>query len=383
MMPPKPVLSGMVAGKRYVIGAAVDALGEYAVELVEVAPNSLLAFNSAGVPMIKPVADVVHAAQLAAAIAANPGPEGPTGNQGIQGETGLAGAQGAKGDTGLQGATGLQGETGLTGSTGLQGPKGDIGNTGATGNAGAEGIAGSNGVQGPIGNTGPTGPAGAQGATGAQGPIGSTGSQGNTGATGGVGPQGNAGAQGIQGIQGIAGNTGAAGTNGASDFGTYKTILSASGSHTAARAAGTYALPSGGGVCPLTGAGTIYPLGIVQLAAADFPAVNGFAAKLRIRAQLYTNDVAPTGNYTFGLYPITRPATSGGVGVDIFTLGTVVSGSNGATFTAPAADLLGGAVGADFALPADGHYVIGVVTTALVAVAAHLHLVAQLQIHNA
>lgn len=161
----------------------------------------------------------------------------------------------------------------------------------------------------------------------------------------------------------------------------YRTLMNVGGSHTAARVAGTYAIPHGDALA-VSGTGTLYPLGVIQIVAADLPTINGITTKLRIRAQLYTNDVAPTGNYTFGLYPITRPATSGGAGLAIFTLGTVVTGSNGATFTAPAADLLGSAVGVDFALPADGAYVIGVVTTATVATSAHVHVVAQLQMRN-
>jgi hypothetical protein len=41
------------------------------------------------------------------------------------------------------------------------------------------------------------------------------------------------------------------------------------------------------------------------------------------------------------------------------------------------------AAGADFSLPANGHYVIGVVTTATVATSALVQIVANLQIHNA
>jgi hypothetical protein len=110
--------------------------------------------------------------------------------------------------------------------------------------------------------------------------------------------------------------------------GSYRTILDCSGSHTAARVAGLYALSQGQPLA-ISGTGTLYPLNTIYLAAADYPTVDGLVAKLRIRAQLYTNDVAPTGNYTFGLYPITRPATSGGAGVGIYTLGTVVPGSTG------------------------------------------------------
>ena len=161
----------------------------------------------------------------------------------------------------------------------------------------------------------------------------------------------------------------------------YVTILEASGSHTAGKVAGTYAMGDGDPLA-VSGTGTLYPVKAIYIASADYPTINSLAPKLRIRAQLYVNDVAPTGNFTFGLYPITRPATSGAAGLDIYTLGTVVSGSNGATFTAPAADGLLNAVGSDFALPADGHYVIGVVTTATVATSSHLHMTAYLQLRN-
>lgn len=162
----------------------------------------------------------------------------------------------------------------------------------------------------------------------------------------------------------------------------YRTILATSGSHIAGKVAGTYGLGCGDPLA-VSGTGTLYPLTVIQIVAADYPTVNGFAPKLRIRAQLYTNDVAPTGNFTFGLYPITRPGTSGATGVCIYTLGTVVSGSNGAAFTTPAADLLGSAVGSDFALPSDGPYVIGCVTTQTIATNALVQVNAQLQIRNA
>ena len=168
----------------------------------------------------------------------------------------------------------------------------------------------------------------------------------------------------------------------ASALAVYSTLLDCSGSHIAARVAGTYAIGQGDPLA-ISGTGTLYPIKTINIVAADYAAAGSLPARLRIRAQLYTNDVAPTGNYTFGLYPITRPATSGAAGQNIYTLGTVVPGSDGAVFTAPAADLLGGAVSADFPLPADGHYVIGVRTTTAVAASAHVHVSAQLQCHNA
>lgn len=166
----------------------------------------------------------------------------------------------------------------------------------------------------------------------------------------------------------------------ASDYGSYQTIMEASGSHTAAKAAGTYALGDGYPAA-VSGTGTLDPIKTIFIAAADFPSVDGKATKLRLRVQLYVNDVAPTGNFTFGLYPITRPATSGGAGLDIYTLGTVVTNST-VLFTTPAADGLLNGASADFALPSDGHYVIGFISTAAVATSSHLHMVASIQKRN-
>lgn len=162
----------------------------------------------------------------------------------------------------------------------------------------------------------------------------------------------------------------------------YRTLLETSGSHTAGRIAGTYAMCDGDPIA-ISGTGTLYPIKTIYIDGADYPTVNGVTTKLRIRAQLYTNDVAPTGNYTFGLYPITRPATSGGAGVCIYTIGSVVSGSDGAVFSAPAADGLAFATSADFAVPTAGHFIIGVLTTATVAVNAHVQMCAHLQMRNA
>jgi len=209
-----------------------------------------------------------------------------------------------------------------------------------------------------------------------------------------VGETGNTTIAGTLGVTGaVTGPTAAAGTNttqlattafvqAASNYGTYQTLMNVGGSHIAGRVAGTYALGYGDPAA-VSGTGTLYPIGIIGIFAADYPTVNGLSAKLRIRAQVNCNDVAPTGNFTFGLYPITRPGTSGGAGLCIYTLGTVVSGSNGATVTTPAADSQTSLVGSDFALPTDGQYVIGVVTTATVAASSHVHLTAQLQQHYA
>lgn len=161
----------------------------------------------------------------------------------------------------------------------------------------------------------------------------------------------------------------------------YRTILDSSGSHTAGRTANTYGFAQGQPLA-VTGTGTLYALNTIYINSADFPTLDGVAPKLRVRAQLYVNDVAPTGNFTFGLHPITRPATSGGAGLCIYTIGAAVAGSTIAQNT-PAADSMNTVVGNDFALPANGHYVLAVVTTATVAANSHLHMSASLQMRNA
>jgi hypothetical protein len=162
-------------------------------------------------------------------------------------------------------------------------------------------------------------------------------------------------------------------------FAAYNTLLDASASHTAAKVAGTYGLGQGDPTA-VSGTGTLYPLNLIWLDPLDYPTIGGLTAKLRVLAHLFANDVAPTGNYTFGLYPVTRPATSGGAGLCIYTLGTVVVGST-ALFTTPAADSANHLASADFAVPTAGFYVIGVVTTGTVATSAHVHLSAALQLH--
>lgn len=161
----------------------------------------------------------------------------------------------------------------------------------------------------------------------------------------------------------------------------YRTLLDSSGSHVAARVAGTYGFAQSQPLA-ISGTGTLYPLNTIYIDDADYPTLDGVAPKLRVRAQLYVNDVAPTGNFTVALHPITRPASSGGAGVLIYTIGAAVA-SSGVTVNTPAADSSNQLVGSDFALPADGHYVLGLVTTATVAASSLVHISAKLQMRNA
>lgn len=166
---------------------------------------------------------------------------------------------------------------------------------------------------------------------------------------------------------------------------TYKMLYYGAGSHIAARVAGTYVFPPAGGVMAISGTGTLYPQQVFYLRNADYPTVNGKATKLRIVGSVHCNDVAPNATaitFTFGLHPITRPATSGGAGLVIYTAGTVVTGSNGAVVTTPAADSSNNAVGSDFAIPADGWYALCCVTSATIATSAHTHITCELQMRN-
>ncbi|ESU27240.1 hypothetical protein FLJC2902T_22140 [Flavobacterium limnosediminis JC2902] len=91
------------------------------------------------------------------------GPQGPAGNDGLDGATGPMGPQGPAGNDGLDGATGPMGP---------QGPAGNDGLDGATGPMGPQGPAGNDGLDGATGPMGPQGPAGNDGLDGATGPMG-------------------------------------------------------------------------------------------------------------------------------------------------------------------------------------------------------------------
>lgn len=161
----------------------------------------------------------------------------------------------------------------------------------------------------------------------------------------------------------------------------YRTILDSTGSHSATKVAGTYGLGQGV-IAAVTGVGTLYPLNTIYIAAADYPTIDGKATKLRVRFNIACNDVAPfTGTFVCGLHPVTRPATSGGAGLCIYTIGTAVSGST-VTGTNLAADSNNPLAGADFALPADGFYILAFVTNGTMATSSHCHISASLQIRN-
>lgn len=95
------------------------------------------------------------------------------------------------------------------------------------------------------------------------------------------------------------------------------------------------------------------------------PARYPTTAKLSVAASLLINNVAPTGNFTFGLYPVSAPSSAIPSALDI-TAGTVVSGSTAAINT-PAANSLNHQESSEFAVPTAGFYTLGVVTTSTIA----------------
>jgi hypothetical protein len=152
--------------------------------------------------------------------------------------------------------------------------------------------------------------------------------------------------------------------------------MQVSGTLAAAAAAGTRGF--GHNVLALTGTNVTTPVLLLWLSAADY-AVSGLASKLRVRAQLATNAVAPSGNWTVGLHPVS--AVAGATGGLTYTIGAAVTGST-VVFTAPAAGsrLQGQTV--DFTPPADGFYALGLVTSAAVATSSFVAVAAWLQTRN-
>jgi hypothetical protein len=170
--------------------------------------------------------------------------------------------------------------------------------------------------------------------------------------------------------------TGGINAGGNSIFAPYRTILTVEGSETGASAS-TRSFPSNGGSPLVPASGTTNAVQFIYLDPADFPDMGSLTAKLRIRAQLLVNNTAPARTFTFGLYPITAPA--GGAGTMTWTMGTVVTGSNGATVASPAANSINNLVGSDFSMPAAGLYAPGVVYSGALAASSFITMNVQLQ----
>lgn len=116
---------------------------------------------------------------------------------------------------------------------------------------------------------------------------------------------------------------------------------------------------------------------LVYLDPADY-AVSGLTAKLRVRAMVVVNNVAPAQNFVVGLYPYTA---AGGAGQITITAGTVVSGST-ATINTPAANATVAAVSTDFNVPSAGGFALGVSLNTTTAANSNVIVIATLQVHH-
>ncbi len=97
---------------------------------------------------------------------------------------------------------------------------------------------------------------------------------------------------------------------------------------------------------------------LIELDPTDFNA-NTRTTKLRIKASLVTNAVAPAQNFTVGLYPIATYGGASSAEPTVASVGTVVAGST-VTFTTPGAGARTPQTGTDFNCPAAGAYILGV-----------------------
>lgn len=141
-------------------------------------------------------------------------------------------------------------------------------------------------------------------------------------------------------------------------FSTYKAIIEKGSSGPGSTAAGgVYALGGTGALVPLANTTPAF-----YLDPADFLA-NTRVSKLRMKGTLVTNAVAPTINYTFGLYPVATWGGGSNVTPFVATLGAVIAGSSPAAINTPGANSTTIVTGADFSFPAVGWYVLGLLTS--------------------
>lgn len=168
----------------------------------------------------------------------------------------------------------------------------------------------------------------------------------------------------------------------------YKTVLEArSWMAAAAGTSGTYFLGSQlvpANLSPMLSGATYAPTVIavvpqlIDFDDADYT-VGGLTQKLRLRAIVATNATAPGITFTFGLYPVTVL----GAGTDMrYTAGTVVASSTLAMATPSASTPTRGTPTADFTIPSDGAFALGVATSGTLASSSFVSMHAILQTRN-
>ena len=170
----------------------------------------------------------------------------------------------------------------------------------------------------------------------------------------------------------------------------YRTIFSSQGFMVGTLVAGTYLLGVQGstatsrmigtaGVLNAGGSDSFYPPSVFYLDDADYTVARK-TTYLRTRVTTACNATDPgVITYTLGLYPMTVAGTATNIA---FTAGTVVSGSNGAAVVDPTLSTVESDAGVDFAVPADGAYMLAVVTTDTVSTNGVVGVFGQLQMRH-
>jgi hypothetical protein len=165
----------------------------------------------------------------------------------------------------------------------------------------------------------------------------------------------------------------------------YKTILTSGGRLGLDRGAGTFLLGSGSAAAAgqMNSSGTAVAHGasvdapdIIHFDAAAY-AVDGKATVMRVVAQVAENPTSDTNDKTVGLYSVT---VGGGVDTISYTAAALVA--NSAVAINGAANAITPGITADFAIPADGAYMLAVVTNNPITNNSAISVHAMLQIRN-
>lgn len=164
----------------------------------------------------------------------------------------------------------------------------------------------------------------------------------------------------------------------------YRTILSVNGSLPNDAASANYIMYQDGSMvaspASITSGVTGKPIpALLNLVAADWT-VASLTPKLQTRLAIGPNATAPAENFALSLYPVT---IAGAADTLTFTLGAAVSGSGTTNMVTPGASAFTTAVtSADFTLPSNGVYALGLATSGTLANNSAVAVSGQLMVRN-
>ncbi len=158
----------------------------------------------------------------------------------------------------------------------------------------------------------------------------------------------------------------------------YRPLLALSGRMANDATNATYAFSQGGAMIA-SGGNHASPLWVPTTYIDD--AYFGTGAKLLVVGQIYCSATAPgTITFTFGLHNIS--AVAGGTDIMTYTMDAAVSGSTSTVVNPLTSTRNLATTAADFAVPADGHYTLGLATSAALANNLAVSASAQLYVRN-